>query len=200
MGKVIIATAVAVVILIGGAVAALIYSGTYDFAADRAHSVTTSLFNQVRTRSIRAQAADIAVPEGLDSEAKIAEGAGLFAQNCVGCHGAPGVKRAAIANGLYPRPSTPGAMARAYSPAELFWILKHGISFTGMPAFVDHSDDEIWATVAFLEKLPGMKPQDYAGLVAAARAAQAPQQEAGPGVGSQQPPAEPHRPTHRRRH
>jgi mono/diheme cytochrome c family protein len=199
MGRVIIATALAIIVLIGAAVAASIHSGIYDLAADRAHSVTTSLFNQVRTRSIRSQAADIAVPAGLEDQAKIAEGAGLFAQNCVGCHGAPGVKRAAIANGLYPRPSTPATMARAYSPGELFWILKHGISFTGMPAFLDHGDDEIWATVAFLQKLPGMKPQDYAALVAAARAAQAAQQEAEPGVGSQQPPAE-HRSPQRRRH
>ena len=198
MARVIIATAVAVIVLIGAAVAASIYSGTYDLAADRAHSVATSLFNQVRTRSIRTQAADIAVPAGIEDQAKIAEGAGLFAQNCVGCHGAPGAKRAAIANGLYPRPSTPATMARAYSPGELFWILKHGIGFTGMPAFVDHSDDEIWATVAFLEKLPGMKQQDYAALVAAARAAQAPQQEPEPGVGSEQTPSS--RPMHRRRH
>lgn len=193
-----VATAIAVIVLVVAGVAAFIYSGTYDFAADRAHSATTWLFAQARNRSIRAQAADIAVPD-LDDQAKIAEGAGLFAQNCVACHGAPGVRRAAIANGLYPRPSTPATMARAYSPAELFWILKHGISLTGMPAFVDHSDDEIWATVAFLQKLPGMKPQDYAALLAAARPAQTPPQEPEPGVGSQQPPAPP-RPTHRRRH
>ena len=199
MGRV-ITTAIAVVVLIGVAVAGFIYSGTYDFAADRAHTATTWLFNQARTRSIRVQAADIAVPAALDDQTKITEGAGLFAQNCVACHGAPGVKRAAIANGLYPRPSTPATMARAYSPAELFWILKHGISLTGMPAFLDHSDDEIWATVAFLQKLPSLKPQDYAALAASARAAQAPQQE--PGVGSQSPtPPRPEpSPAHRRRH
>jgi mono/diheme cytochrome c family protein len=197
----VVATAVAVIVLVVAAAAAFIYSGTYDFAADRAHSVTTWLFAQARNRSIRLQARDIDVPGGLDDQAKIAQGAGLFAENCVSCHGAPGVKRAPIANGLYPRPSTPATMARAYSPAELFWILKHGISLTGMPAFVDHNDDEIWATVAFLQKLPGMKSQDYAALVAAARAAQAPAQEPEPGVGSQQPPGtEPHRPGHRRRH
>jgi hypothetical protein len=38
---------------------------------------------------------------------------------------------------------------------------------TGMPAWSDHSDDELWATVAFVEKLPGMSEQDYAGLVMA---------------------------------
>jgi hypothetical protein len=59
---------------------------------------------------------------------------------------------------------------KVYTPAELFWIMKHGIRMTGMPAWGDHSDDELWATVAFIEKLPGMTEQDYAKLVAASRA------------------------------
>ena len=41
---------------------------------------------------------------------------------------------------------------------------------TGMPAWGDYSDDELWATVAFVEKLPGMTEQDYAKLVAASQA------------------------------
>jgi hypothetical protein len=36
---------------------------------------------------------------------------------------------------------------------------------TGMPSWGDHSDDELWATVAFIEKLLGMTEQDYARLV-----------------------------------
>jgi hypothetical protein len=51
------------------------------------------------------------------------------------------------------------------TPAELFWILKHGIKMTGMPSWGDHSDGELWATGAFIEKLPGMTEQDYARLV-----------------------------------
>jgi hypothetical protein len=39
-----------------------------------------------------------------------------------------------------------------------------------MPAWSDHSDDELWATVGFLEKLPGMSEQDYARLVMASMA------------------------------
>jgi hypothetical protein len=31
-------------------------------------------------------------------------------------------------------------------------------------AWSDHSDEELWATVAFLEKLPGISGQDYASL------------------------------------
>ena len=36
---------------------------------------------------------------------------------------------------------------------------------TGMPSWGDHSDDELWATVAFLRKLPGMTQEEYARLV-----------------------------------
>jgi hypothetical protein len=46
--------------------------------------------------------------------------------------------------------------AKQYKPGELFWVLKHGIKMTGMPSWADHSDEDLWATVAFLERLPGM--------------------------------------------
>ena len=36
---------------------------------------------------------------------------------------------------------------------------------TGMPGWSDHSDEELWATVAFIEKLPGMTEADYGKLV-----------------------------------
>ena len=75
-----------------------------------------------------------------------------------------------IGRGLSPPPPDLAKAAPLYSPAELFWIVKHGIKMTGMPAWSDHSDEELWATVAFLEKLPGMSEQDYARLVVASLA------------------------------
>jgi hypothetical protein len=67
----------------------------------------------------------------------------------------------------YPLPPDLAKIAPLYSPAELFWILKHGIKMTGMPSWSDHSDEELWATVAFLDKLPGMNQQKYTRLVMA---------------------------------
>jgi len=49
-------------------------------------------------------------------------------------------------------------------------MIKHGIKMTGMPSWGDHSDDELWATVAFVEKLPKITEQDYAKLVMESRA------------------------------
>jgi mono/diheme cytochrome c family protein len=80
------------------------------------------------------------------------------------------VPRGEIAQGLYPLPPDLAKVAPLYPPAELFWILKHGIKMTGMPAWSDHSDEELWATVGLLEKLPDMSKQDYARLVTASMA------------------------------
>ena len=147
---------------------AVIYAGAYDVAATAPHWTATAwLLEVARTRSIKAQAAGIAVPPGLDDPGKVVIGVEHYAAHCAVCHGAPGVPKGDIAQGLYPPPPDLANSAPLYTPAELFWIVKHGIKMTGMPAWSDHSDDELWATVAFLEKLPGMSEQDYAKLVMA---------------------------------
>ena len=161
-------TAALLVVLSGFAA---IYAGAYDVAATAPHwPVTSWLLATARTRSIKAHAAGIAVPPGLDDPAEVIIGVEHYAAHCAVCHGAPGVPKGDIAHGLYPPPPDLAKAAPIYTPAELFWILKHGIKMTGMPAWSDHSDDELWATVGFLEKLPGMSEQDYAKLVMASMA------------------------------
>ena len=156
----------AVIFVLGGG--AVIYAGLYDVAATAPHWPATAwLLETVRVRSIKAHAVAIQTPPGLDDPANILIGVEHYAAHCAVCHGAPGVPQGDIARGLYPSPPNLATAASLYSPAELFSILKRGIKMTGMPAWSDHSDDELWATVAFLEKLPGMSEQDYAKLVMA---------------------------------
>jgi len=167
---VLVTVIVAYAVLILGGVG-FIYSGAYDVGSDSPHwGLTHQVFETARVRSIKTHAAGIAPPAGLDDQAKILTGAQHFAAHCAICHGAPGVPRGDIAEGLYPRPPDLAVTSKGYTPGELFWIVKHGIKMTGMPAWGDHSDDERWATVAFITKLPGMTDQDYAKLVAASRA------------------------------
>jgi mono/diheme cytochrome c family protein len=152
------------VVLISGAGA--VYSGIYDIGATAPHwRITQWILETVRVRSIKVHAAGITAPPGLDDPARIPMGTEHFAAHCAVCHGAPGVPKGDIAQGLYPQPPDLAVTEGAYSDGELFWILKHGIKMTGMPAWGDHSDGELWATVAFLRKLPGMTEQDYAKLV-----------------------------------
>ena len=158
-----------VVLLLSGFV--VICAGIYDVAATAPHwGATAWLLETARTRSIKAHAAEIQTPSGLDDPERVVIGVEHFAAHCAVCHGAPGVPRGEIAKGLYPLPPDLAKAVPLYSSAELFWIVKHGIKVTGMPAWSDHSDGELWATVAFLEKLPGMSEQDYAKLVMASMA------------------------------
>ena len=105
------------------------------------------------------------MPPGLDDPAKVLIGVEHYAAHCAVCHGAPGVPKGDIGRWLYPPPPDLSKAVPLYSRAELFWILKHGIKMTGMPAWSDHSDEELWATVGFLEKLPAMSEQEYARLL-----------------------------------
>jgi hypothetical protein len=159
--------------LLGGL--AVLYTGAYDVAATAPHwAVTRWVMETARLRSIKAHAAGIQVPPGFDDPANTPLGVEHFAAHCAVCHDAPGVPRGDIARGLYPSPPDLAKTTPLYSVGELFWIVKNGIKMTGMPAWADHSDAELWATVAFVKKLPGMSEQDYARLVMAnmARGAQ----------------------------
>jgi mono/diheme cytochrome c family protein len=145
---------------------AFIYSGIYNVGATDLHwPLTYWAMETVRLHSVKVHAAGITPPSWINDETKVVEGTAHFAAHCASCHGAPGVPRGDIAEGLYPRPADLTDVAQRYTSSDLFWILKNGIKMSGMPSWSDHSDDELWVTVAFLDKLPGMTEQDYGKLV-----------------------------------
>jgi mono/diheme cytochrome c family protein len=54
-------------------------------------------------------------------------------------------------------------------PKEAFWVIKHGIKMSAMPAWgFSHDDPTIWSMVAFVQKLPAMSPAQYRDIVARA--------------------------------
>jgi mono/diheme cytochrome c family protein len=96
----------------------------------------------------------------------IADGASDYDAMCTGCHLAPGMAENEMRPGLNPKPPQLATLPRG-DAAEQFWIIKHGIDMTGMPAWgKTHSDAEIWNMVAFLQKLPTLSPAQYRALVA----------------------------------
>jgi len=150
------------VLVLGGGLAAL---GAFNVAADEpAGALADMVLPFVREQAIDARADDIEVPR-LDDAAMIAEGAEHYEAMCTGCHLAPGMGENEMRPGMNPKPPLL-ARVPAEEPAEQFWIVKHGIAMTGMPAWgVTHSDTEIWNIVAFLQKLPRLTPEQYRALV-----------------------------------
>lgn len=164
MKTVILTTLSLFLLAVAGAVA-FVYSGVFNVAADEPHStVVHAVLETARVRSIKAQAAGIVVPGGFDEEAKIISAAGHFSEHCVTCHGAPGAKAGETAQGMYPKPPDLTHVSERFRPAELFWIIKHGLKMSGMPSMAHDGDAMLWSTVAFLQRLPHMSGEDYNGL------------------------------------
>ena len=157
--------AIAVLLVAGGL--GFVYSGAYDVAATGDHTgLVTWALETTKDRSIRARAADVAAPPPFDS-ALVVSGFDGFRDMCVECHGAPGVDPGINGVGLNPSPPELGEEAHEFDDAELFWITKHGLKFTGMPAFgPTHADRDLWAVVAFIRELEEMAPEEYARRVA----------------------------------
>ncbi len=145
-----------------------VYSGIYNIGADDRHTrPVEAMLQLLRERSIQVRAADLAVPN-LDDPQLALKGAGHYAAMCTGCHLAPGMADSEIRPGLYPQP--PNLAQTRVDPKTAFWVIKHGIKMSAMPAWglVGHDDATIWSMVAFLQKLPGMTPAEYTAMVAKA--------------------------------
>ncbi|TAL79456.1 MAG: cytochrome c [Beijerinckiaceae bacterium] len=152
-------------LIIGGGY--FVYSGVYNIGADDPHTKPVyTLLEILRNRSISVRAESLTVPN-LDDPQLISRGAGQYAAMCIGCHLAPGGKDSEIRPGLYPQP--PDLTKARVEPKAAFWVIKHGIKMSAMPAWGgSHDDETIWSMVAFLQKLPDMTPSQYKEIVAKA--------------------------------
>jgi hypothetical protein len=161
-------------IVLGAAAGAIVIaSGVIDVGADTPHNPA---FHQAltfaRERSIARSAADIKAPDNLNDPERVRRGAGNYDAMCVGCHLAPELADSEIRRGLYPAPPNLSEKRDALSEqhaARDFWIIKHGIKATGMPAWSKGGmdDEAIWDLVAFLQKMPTLSKASYEQLVAA---------------------------------
>ncbi len=145
------------------------YSGLYNVGASSPHSgLSNWLISTTARASIERRAGDVDVPD-LRDDALVRTGARDFDAMCVGCHGAPGQAAGAMGQGLNPPPPDLADAAAHLSTAELFWVTKHGIKMTGMPAWgATHDDAALWPVVALLTKFPELDADGYRALLASA--------------------------------
>jgi cytochrome c553 len=66
---------------------------------------------------------------------------------------------------MLPPPPDLARSMRAWTEQELFWIVQHGIKYTGMPGWIaPERTDEIWAVVAFLRRISQLDATSYSEL------------------------------------
>lgn len=133
---------------------AFLASGAFDAAALQEEDAFDRVAGWAAECSIQARAPTATAPDAGDA---VREGLEHYARMCLLCHGAPGVEALDfVASGLNPAP--PGIESRdvqEHTDGELFWIVRHGIRASGMPAFGSTEDDEaLWRLVAAVRAMP----------------------------------------------
>ena len=158
------------VLAILAAIAAGVYffGGFYNIAASEEDpGIVQWALTTVRIASIDHHAND-APPISLTDQAVIQAGAKAYvAAGCVNCHGGPGApnvnKWQKFSEGMHPFPADLKETATELTAPQIFFVVKNGIKFTGMPSFGSEgvSDHDIWTIAAFVKKWPAITDADF---------------------------------------
>lgn len=153
-------------LMVAGLAGAVLFAGlgVYNVAASTGHFRIVDYFLRFgMENSVRARAPDSVLPRPDDDMIRL--GAGHFHGGCAYCHGSPGTPVGPVAKGMLPPPPDLSDKVGLWRDGELFWIVKHGLKYAGMPSWpVLQRDDEVWALVAFLRRLPTLDRAEYRAL------------------------------------
>ena len=126
-------------------------------------SIETRLARAVRRLAVPRDMRELVNPFASSTDA-MAEGRNHYARYCATCHANDGSGDTSMGKGLFPRaPDMRQAPTQELSDGELFYIIEHGVRFTGMAAWGDGSQvgEELgWKLVRFIRQLPKLTPED----------------------------------------
>ncbi|MBN9308786.1 MAG: cytochrome c [Devosia sp.] len=164
--KAVLAWLVILGVLGGLGALAFVYSGFFNVAATTVDSAPLQwLLVTAREASIQLHARDIEAPT-LGGAEQVERGFRFFRQECAMCHNPPGREPTAMSAGLNPKAPDLPELVEDMTDAELFWVTRNGIRFTGMPAWATSSygDEMIWDVVTYMRASVDMQAADYDAL------------------------------------
>ena len=142
------------IVLIGGA--AIFGLSQFNLGAREEPSRLEMVFARRAKRFLVHRSSRNGIPPAPKNlQASIEEGDKLFGTECAACHGDDGHKLTDAGHWMYPRAADlTSPEVQQYSDRELFWIVKNGIRFSGMPAFGEvETDEHIWNIVHYVRTL-----------------------------------------------
>ncbi|MDP3572863.1 MAG: c-type cytochrome [Archangium sp.] len=155
---------------VGGAVVLIallvVTTGLVPIKASSGHWAITAWFLEfTKDRSVATHSLAVTLPPR-EAAWLVMKGAGHYEGGCRPCHGSPGLPLPRVAGAMTPHPPALAQLVSQRDSEQLFYVIKHGIKFTGMPAWpTQQRDDEVTAVVAFLEELPHLDAERYRQLV-----------------------------------
>ncbi len=161
-----LALAIVVAAVMGMGALMFVEQGYVDPRAD----ISPPAFEKKRAMEALDAALDRYAPKRKDpiqpTASSLSQGAKLYGKYCAKCHAAMDSSETAWRVRLYPpAPQFPKAPTDM-EEFENFYVIKHGVRWTGMPAWSGElNDEEIWTLVTYLNQMkkpgplmPGMDP------------------------------------------
>jgi len=154
---VVVLLALLVVVALGAA-AGLWYVRTTNLSAlPQPHPAEARLARAVRRLAVPAAVQEQQNPIPLTSDV-VDAGRAHFADHCASCHANDGSGDTEMGRNLFPKaPDMRLAATQSLTDGELFWIIEHGVRFTGMPGWstgTKEGEAASWHLVHFIRHLP----------------------------------------------
>jgi len=108
---------------------------------------------------VKREAPPLANPIGA-SEENLLAGLKTYRDGCAGCHGDADRPSNWGTTSFYPRAPQFAQEPPRLTESQMFWVIKHGVRYTGMAAWERLlSDDGTWKVVTFLSRLNHLLPR-----------------------------------------
>jgi mono/diheme cytochrome c family protein len=148
-----VVSAVVIIVVLLSAPFAVMKTGVINVSADAPPPAWEASLMPMALRASVKRHAPVQANPVTPTDANLAGGAEIYNQMCASCHGRTNGKPGILGASLYPPAPQLSGHPTAYSEAELFWIVKHGIRNTGMPGWGRQlSDDDLWHLAALLKR------------------------------------------------
>jgi mono/diheme cytochrome c family protein len=120
-------------------------------------TIETAVARRVRALAVPGDYANRANPMQRTQES-VRNGMAHFADHCASCHANDGGGNTELGQGLFPpAPDMRLSATQDLSDGALFYIIEHGVRFTGMPAWGNgtvEGEEASWHLVNFIRHLP----------------------------------------------
>jgi mono/diheme cytochrome c family protein len=134
-------------------------------ASGQPSTVEEALAPRLRHLAVPAADARRTNPVAL-SEAVLTDGLAHYADHCASCHALDGSGATDVGRGLFPKaPDMRGPSTQGLSDGELFYVIEHGIRFTGMPGWstgTPAGETASWQLVHVIRHLPRLTADERA--------------------------------------
>lgn len=155
--------AVLIVALVGMVGAFVFMKATGLSARGTPGPVETSLARRLRAWAVPSDYRDLRNPV-LRNDESMRHGMEHFADHCATCHANDGSGETETGKGMFPpAPDMRAAATQEMNDGELFYVIEHGVRFTGMPAWgtgTTEGEEASWHLVNFIRHLPALTAEE----------------------------------------